>query len=35
MTADELYKKLTSDLKYEEARNYLERVWKYKEKYKG
>ena len=35
MTADELYKKLTSDLKYEEARNYLERVWRYKEKYKG
>ena len=35
MTSDELYKKLTSDLKYEEARNYLERVWKYKEKYKG
>ena len=35
MTANELYKKLTSDLKYEEARNYLERVWKYKEKYKG
>ena len=35
MTADELYKKLTSDLKYEEARNYLEKVWKYKEKYKS
>jgi len=35
MTADELYKKLTSDLKYEEARNYLKRVWKYKEKYKS
>ena len=35
MTADELYQKLTSDLKYEEARNYLKKVWKYKEKYKG
>ena len=35
MTPDELYQKLTSDLKYEEARNYLKKVWKYKEKYKG
>ena len=35
MNAQELYNKLTTELKYEEARNYLKKVWKYKEKYKG
>ena len=35
MNAQELYNKLTTELEYEEARNYLKKVWKYKEKYKG
>ena len=35
MTADELYIKLSKDLKYKEARDYLIRVWERKEKYKG
>ena len=35
MNAHELYNKLTTELEYEEARNYLKKVWKYKEKYKG
>jgi len=35
MTTDELYIKLSKDLKYKEARDYLTRVWERKEKYKG
>ena len=35
MNTQELYNKLTTELEYEEARNYLKKVWKYKEKYKG
>ena len=35
MNSKDLYNKLTSELEYEEARNYLKKVWKYKEKYKG
>jgi len=34
LSAEEAYKKLVRDLKYEEARNYLKRVWERKEKYK-
>ena len=33
MTPDQLYKKLHRDLKYKEARDYLERVWSRKDKY--
>jgi|TARA_B100000315_G_scaffold73727_1_gene67326 membrane-bound lytic murein transglycosylase C len=33
MSADQLYKKLIKDLKYKEARDYLERVWTRKDKY--
>ena len=34
LSADEAYQKLVNDLKYEEARNYLKRVWERKERYK-
>ena len=33
MSPDQLYKKLMKDLKYKEARDYLERVWTRKDKY--
>jgi len=33
MSPDQLYKKLHKDLKYKEARDYLERVWSRKDKY--
>lgn len=33
MSPDQLYKKLIKDLKYKEARDYLERVWTRKDKY--
>ncbi len=33
MDSEELYNKLISELEYEEARNYLKRVWSYKDKY--
>ena len=33
MSADQLYKTLRKDLKYKEARDYLERVWARKDKY--
>jgi membrane-bound lytic murein transglycosylase C len=33
MSPDQLYKKLMKDLKYKEARDYLERVWSRKDKY--
>ena len=35
MTSQELYNKLLTKLKYKEARDYLERVWERKDKYKG
>jgi len=31
--SDELYKTLLKDLKYEETRNYLKKVWVRKDKY--
>ena len=31
--SDELYKTLLKDLKYEETRNYLKKVWARKDKY--
>jgi membrane-bound lytic murein transglycosylase C len=33
MSPDQLYKKLMKDLKYKDARDYLERVWTRKDKY--
>ena len=35
MTSEELYNKLAKELKYKEARDYLQRVWERKDKYKG
>jgi membrane-bound lytic murein transglycosylase C len=35
MTPDQLYNKLHKDLKYKEARDYLERVWTRKDKYRN
>ena len=35
MDKADLYNKLVNDLKYEEARNYLKRVWDRKNKYQG
>ena len=34
MSSKELYKKLTTELKHKEARDYLTRVWERKDKYK-
>lgn len=34
MSTDELYEKLVNELRYKEARNYLKKVWRLKEKYK-
>jgi membrane-bound lytic murein transglycosylase C len=35
MSSKELYNTLLRDLKYEETRNYLKKVWERKEKYKA
>ena len=34
MSSKKLYGKLTRELQYKEARDYLERVWERKDKYK-
>jgi hypothetical protein len=35
MSSKELYNTLLRDLKYEETRNYLKKVWERKENYKS